>query len=567
MRFKSLVLICAFALGLSSCSSDSTETRTVEAPDMILTNGKILTVDSSFTIAEALAISGDRIVAVGDSDTIEALAGDATIIHDLGGRTVLPGLIDNHTHFIRGTEYWEKEARLDGVTTRAEAKERLASRLETLTDGQWLFSLGGWIEDQFTDDKSHFTLEELDALAGNRPIFLQAKYDHAHVNSFWLDAMGIDSQVDPGVSEDGLAAFVERDEDGKATGRLDGGFPMVGQAMRRFPEVSEEEQVGGIRAAMDYFNSMGVTSLYDGGGSGIRQSSYDRIASLAAKEPLNLRIFHTLWGGLLRTPEEAEALIERIRQTEPFNGTDYFKQLAVGEVYYAPFHWDDVTRVVNPSSEDIAAGKAILVAAAETGWSVETHLIQGESMDIFFDVVEEVNLLHPITKLRWSITHADNIGATQLARGQALGMVFQLRSEPVIGGRDKVHDFYGEAAFDMPPLRMIAESGASFGLGTDGTKASQLNPFVTLWWAVTGKELDGSESIRQLLSREEALIAHTRANAYIVFEEENLGQISAGYLADLIVLDRDYLTIPDDEIRQIRPVATMLGGRIVYGKL
>ena len=122
-------------------------------------------------------------------------------------------------------------------------------------------------------------------------------------------------------------------------------------------------------------------------------------------------------------------------------------------------------------------------------------------------------------------------------------------------------------ALRMPPLRLVQDSGVPYGLGTDGTKAGQIDPFVTLWWAVTGKALNGETVLTETLTREEALIAHTRNNAYIMFQEANLGSIAPGLLADMLVLDRDYLTVPADQIHSIRPVATLVGGRVVYGSL
>ena len=142
-----------------------------------------------------------------------------------------------------------------------------------------------------------------------------------------------------------------------------------------------------------------------------------------------------------------------------------------------------------------------------------------------------------------------------------------LRSNMVMNDRQPVFDAFGDAAYDMPPLRMIQDSGVTYGLGTDGTKAAQINPFVTLWWAVTGKALNGDVIQHQTLTREEALIAHTRGNALAMFQEQNLGAIKPGLLADMLVLDRDYLTVPADEIKDIRPVTTIVGGQVVYGEL
>ena len=540
-----------------------------EAPDRIFINGKIVTVDDYFSIHEAVAVRGERFVATGSSEEIRALAGDDTVVTDLGGRTVIPGLIDNHNHVIRATEYWPNEARLDGVTSRAEALAILEAKADTLADGVWLMSLGGWSEAQFLDSQEDFTLAELDAVAPDRPAFIQALYSHAYVNTAWFEAMGIPlaASAEAQAAAEGVASRVVRDADGRATGRLNGGFPMVEQALERFPPVSPEAQVEAVKTAFLHLNSIGLTAVYDPAGVGIRREGYARIREIAADGDLTLRVYHTLGGSMPRTPQDARDLIAEIEASKPFQGDDFVDLIAVGEIYYAPFHWDGTTEPMEPGEEDIHWAREILLASARGGWSVQTHAVQPATIDHLLELVEEVNAVHPVRPLRWTITHADNITAEQLDRVRRLGMNVQLRSNPVMGDRGPVFEHFGDAAYHMPPLRTAQESGVSYGLGTDGTKAAQIDPFVTLWWAVTGKALNGEVIQHQTLTREEALIATTRANAHLMFMEHDIGAIKPGLLADMVVLDRDYLSVPEDEIKDIRPVATMVGGRIVYGAL
>ena len=540
-----------------------------EAPDRIFINGKIISVDDYFSIHEAVAVRGERFLATGSSEEIQALADADTVVTDLGGRTVIPGLIDNHNHVIRATEYWPNEARLDGVTSRAEALGILGAKAESLANGDWLMSLGGWSEAQFLDSQADFTLAELDELAPDRPAFVQALYSHAFVNTAWFQAMGIPlmASEDEQAAAEGLAARVVRDEDGQATGRLNGGFPMVEQALERFPPVSSQAQIEAVKAAFLHLNSIGLTAVYDPAGVGIRREGYARLREISADDGLTLRVYHTLGGSMPRTPQDARDLIAEIEASKPFQGDDFVDLIAVGEIYYAPFHWDGTTVPSTPSDEDIDWAREIMLASARGGWSVQTHAVQPETIDLLLDVIAEVNAVHAVRPLRWTVTHADNITAAQLERVRHLGMNVQLRSNPVMGGREPVFEHFGAAAYHMPPLRTAQASGVSYGLGTDGTKAAQINPFVTLWWAVTGKALNGEVIQHQTLTREEALIATTRANAQLMFMEQNIGAIKPGLLADMVVLDRDYLAIPEDEIKDIRPVATMVGGRIVYGRL
>ena len=540
-----------------------------EVPDTIYLNGKIVTVDDYWSIEEAVAVRGNAIQAVGSNQEIGALKGESTLVLDLQGRTVIPGLIDNHNHVVRATEYWPNDARLDGVTSRSEALDVLKAKADKLPPGEWLMSLGGWAESQFSDSRRDFTLTELDALSTDRPVFLQSVYHHAYGNTTWFNAMGIPLNASNPEQEEatGLASYVLRDDQGNVTGRLNGGFPMIALAISHFPAVPAEKQAEAIKTAMTFLNSIGLTAIYDPGGVGIKQESYERIRQMSASEGIPVRVFHTLNTDVPREPEQAREFIERIKATRPFQGNVAMDMIAMGEIYYGPFHWDNILNAVAPSDADIDIGKELLMAAAAGGWPVQTHAMQHQTIDVLLDVFEEVNQEHPMRQLRWSIAHADNISPEQFERARHLGLNLQLRSTPVLGDRASIVEKFGDASYQMPPLRKVQESGIPFGLGSDGTKANQINPFVTLWWAVSGKALNGDVVTHQTLSREEALIAHTRSNAYLIFQESRLGAIKPGLRADMLVLDRDYLSVPVDEIKDIRPVATIVDGETVFGEL
>src|SRR5438034_5278195 len=158
------------------------------APDLILTNGKIITVDERFTIAQAVAVKADRVVAVGTTSEISQLAGPGTRRIDLRGKAVVPGLIDNHVHFMRAGETWTEEVRLDGVESRKQAMEMLRAKAMSAAPGQWIYTLGGWSRQQFADDKKPFTREELDQIAPNNPVLLQEAYYRSYLNSRAIQA-------------------------------------------------------------------------------------------------------------------------------------------------------------------------------------------------------------------------------------------------------------------------------------------------------------------------------------------------------------------------------------------
>jgi predicted amidohydrolase YtcJ len=202
-------------------------------------------------------------------------------------------------------------------------------------------------------------------------------------------------------------------------------------------------------------------------------------------------------------------------------------------------------------------------AIAQAGLPLHVHAELSGTIDAFLDQIEAVNKEHPIKGLRWTLAHINQINASQIERMKKLGMYAAVHPWAVINGAI-MHDGFGDGAYDMPPLSTLQNSGIMWGLGTDGTAANQTLPFTTLYFAVTGKMAGGQKVIRGTISREDALIAHTRKNAFFVFQEDNLGSIQAGKLADLVVLDRDYLTIPADQIKDIKPVMTVVGGRVVY---
>jgi predicted amidohydrolase YtcJ len=193
------------------------------------------------------------------------------------------------------------------------------------------------------------------------------------------------------------------------------------------------------------------------------------------------------------------------------------------------------------------------------------HATIENTITTFLDQIELINKEYPIHNLRWTLAHVDQINASHLERMKKLGMYAAVHARPTIMGQ-LFNRSHGDRSFDMPSLKVIQDSGIVWGLGTDTFEVNQYRPFTTLWWAVTGKMVGGAPVLRQTISREDALIAHTRKNAFLIFQENNLGSIQPGKLADLVVLDRDYLTIPADQIKNIQPELTMAGGKIAFTK-
>jgi predicted amidohydrolase YtcJ len=526
------------------------------SPDLVLTNGKIITVDDRFTIAQAVAIKGERLIAVGTNQEIRKLAGAGTRRIDLRGRTVIPGLIDNHAHFIRVAEHWHQELRLDGVTSRKQAVKMLAERARAARPGEWIVALGGWSEEQFTDEPRGFPLEELDRIAPNNPVVLQAVYIHSYLNTAALKAAKIDENTPnpPG-------GKIEKDASGKPTGivRDAGGVAFVAA---KVPLPDRQQWIENTRKLVADLNAMGLTAWLDAGGRGMGAEHYESYKYLAERGELNARVFWTT----IRQPgnaEQVEKVLAEIPQQKPFQGSDYFDNVGWGESVYAPVTTQLLRADSNTKPEDLAQMRRIALALAERGLYVNSHVEMAAAIDAFLSEYESINKEKAIRGLRWSFSHLDQVTEAQLERMKKLGMSALIHSRPLIQGA-LMHKVHGDKAWEMPPMRRVQDSGIAWGLGSDATAVTTSNPFYTLGFAVTGKMVGGRKVNRQTITREEALIAHTRANSYFVFREADLGSLQTGKYADLLVLDRDYLTVPADSIKDLKPVMTIVGGKIVY---
>jgi predicted amidohydrolase YtcJ len=544
---RALLLLCVALI--------STAVFAAEMADTILVGGKIVTVDDRFTIAQAVAIRGQRIVAVGANADIRKLAGGATKVIELRGRTVIPGLIDNHSHWIRAAEH--DELRFDGVTTRKEALALLSARVRAARPGEWIAVLGGWAEQQFTDDPRGFPLDELDRIAPNNPVVIQAVYIHSYLNSAALTAAKID-----GTTPDPPNGRIEKDAGGKPTGvvRGAGGVAFVAAKIPLYE--TGGEWLANTRKLVAELNSMGITAWLDAGGRGMGAKHYEPYRSLAERGELNARVYWTVIQQP-NTPQQMDKVIAEIPQLKPFQGSDWFDNIGWGESGYSPVTTQLLRASSNTKPEDMAQLKRLAQALAAKSIYFNTHVEMTEAIDAFLDVYEAVNREQPIKGLRWSYSHLDQVTSAQLERMKRLGMTAQIHSRPLIQGA-LMHEVHGDKAWDMPPFRRVQDSGILWGLGSDATAVTPSNPFYTLSLAVTGEMVGGRKVNRQTITREEALIAHTRANAFIVFQEANLGSLAPGKYADLLVLDRDYLTVPAGQIKDIKPLITMVGGKLVH---
>ena len=473
--------------------------------DTVVTNGKILTVDADFHVVEALAIDDGRIVARGTAEDMARHAGPDTQVIDVEGATVVPGLIDNHFHFTRAVQRWHRQVRLDGVDSRREALGLLASKAASTPAGEWLMVQGGWSPQQFADSPGGFTLEELDRAAPENPLFVQQGYSVVFANSLALTAVGLDPKDGARRNAQGLATFQ----------------PPYGALIQQIPPTSRAQLEENLTDFMRTLNSVGLTGVYSLGRG--PEGETELLEARAASGPLPLRIWETLTFEATdpASAAEAVALIERSTPNR-FDGN--FGIFGLGEHVYLPFF--DLPNQSGPWPKEIVDEYVKLAtAAARGGWHIHEHTMSNHSVSDLLDRFEELNESVRIDHLRWTLAHVYDITAENIERAQALGLTLAVHGVAMHGGV-------------RMPLRKIQDSGIVFGLGTDATIVSHYQPFVTIGWAVSGLDLAGNRVLDETLTREEALIAHTRSNAYLFFQEDELGSLEVGKQADLEVLDR-----------------------------
>ena len=557
-RTVTVVAVGMLVAGAAAISMRSAFAQGGITADLILSNGKIVTVDDRFTIAQAVAIKGNRIVAIGANQEMDRLAAPNARRINLRGRTVIPGLIDNHNHLLRAGTTWPLELRFDGVGTRKKAIEMIRARGKQVGPGQWVFNIGGWATAQFTDDPKPFTREELDQIAPDNPVALQESYYQVFLNSRGLKAFGIEPNApDP---SDFVKGSIMRDAAGTPTGVIRGDIAATRPVAARLPKVPPDRLEASSLSLVKDMSRAGLTTF---GVAGCNADVLDIFKRWKSQGRLDVRVF-CIGGAAAASPEQVDKSLQQIAQMKLYQGDEFIDDVVFGESVYTPLHDRMFATKSDPTPDQLAQWRRMAMGIAQAGLPLHVHAELKNTIDAFLDQIEAVNTQYPVRNLRWALAHVNQINASQLERMRRLGMYAAVHPWAVING-GIMHESFGDEAYDMPPLTTIQNSGVTWGLGTDATAANQYLPFTTLSFAVTGKMAGGARTvIRQTISREDALIAHTRKNAYFVFQEGNLGSIQPGKLADLVVLDRDYLTIPADQIKDISPVMTMVDGRVVF---
>ncbi|MFI1014927.1 amidohydrolase [Streptomyces sp. NPDC020965] len=533
-------------------------------PDLVLLNGRVTTMAAEDGPAEvaAVAVTGDRISAIGTTREIEGLAGPGTTVVDLAGRRVVPGLIDSHVHIVRAGRTWRDEVRWEDEPTLESGLAAIARRASERPAGSWIRVIGGWHPGQFPEGRGP-TRAELDAAAPDHPVYVQFLYDWAVLNSAALNSLGVDHALVRKLGAEGFdTASFETDADGELTGKVNG-TPLMEWFYRRMPSPSFEEQVASTAEMSRELNRLGITGAIDGGGFNSGPDAYPAIHETWRRGLLTVR--GRLAVHASRAGTEFEELAGYQRFTPLDIGDGMLRVIGAGEVIlYRTV--DKIAHPVEIGDEVRDQFRQIFGDLARNRWTVHAHAHQHATIDALLTAWEEAHAEHDISGLRWSLVHAEPLTPADVDRIAALGAGVLAQGLYRFQGEEALAIWGAETVAQAPPLRTLIERGIPLGLGSDAMRVASYNPFATLAWFLDGRTVLGTETLapRHLLTRMEALRGYTAAGAWFSFEEHERGRLEPGLLADLAVLSDDYLTVAQELIPRIESVLTLVGGRVVH---
>ena len=537
---------------VSAQTPRSTDASGRGRPDqtLVLTNGRIHTMDDRNTIANTVSIRNGRFLAVGGRPA----SGPDTTVIDLKGRTAVPGLVEPHIHSVSLANRPGYHTILENTASIREVQEALAARRKTVPDGQWITSMGGWHPNQWKEHR-HPTRQELDEAVPDRPVLLYERFTGPAVTNSvgkrFFDAADAAAPIHPdikkiNVAENGAIAAAGFGNGGPAASAL--------FLMRRMQTFDDKKR--STIDAMAYSASVGLTAHLD-------QVLFPTPGPLHPNQILSNLDQYRMYDPWLALHQEGKTIIrlqmnflqnqndpalpelkERLRNQFQYFGDDMLMTGSIGE-WAAPLAsgavWRDAQRLV-----------------AQAGWHNENSVQDLAGLTQVVEAYEAVNKEFDITRHRWVVHHVPVVTADLLTRLKALGCGVQMGAFRWVTSSDP-------KVVAGPPFRTIVDHGIQVGIHGDGVHIAPLNPWLHIYYATTGVNSFGDKvNGDQQLTRQEALRLFTRNNSWFLQMENRIGTIEAGRLADIAVLDRDYFAVPDAQIKQIRSVLTVVDGRIVH---
>lgn len=528
--------------------------------DWLLHNGKIVTVDKDFSIQQSLAIKDGLIVGVGSNAAMRTWRGPKTREIDLGGRTVIPGLIDSHTHATLAGINWDNELHWEQLQTLADGLQQIASAAKRLPPGGWIVVGSGWVPTQFAERRFP-TREELDSIAPKHPVYIQYLRQGALLNGAGLTAAGITDKTPnpPG-------GRFEKDSNNRLTGWLQG-VSAWEHAYGKIPKLPPDRMAQSLRNYFRELNRLGLTGVSDLHAAGVGFMHRRILSDMARGRSLTLRLnYHVAADAPGDELAQRRATLEEIRGFERnellrFGGFAATLARAIGDS-------DVLSPLTETALDDNAKAnfRELLRFFAQSDSAFRLQVTQDRMARQLLDVIEQVHRETPFKQQRIVFAHLEDAAAETIERIKQLGGAIAVQNRLALTGERNVEIWGEQKARNAPPLRTMIQSGVPLGAGSDAMRSANHSPMLSLWWLVTGRTVTGTRlrDPQQNASRAEALRMYTIGSAWLIADEKRRGSIEAGKLADLAVLNADYMTVPEEQIRYLEALLTMVGGRIVY---
>jgi predicted amidohydrolase YtcJ len=535
------------------------------AAELIITGGKMATMDERNHFVTAVAIKDGRFVMAGDDKSALEYMGAHTKLIELNGQTVIPGMTDTHMHFVREGLNYNMELRWDSVTSVAEGMRRVGEQAARTPAPNWVRVVGGWSEFQFEEARVP-TLEELNRIAPKTPAMILHVYHDAILNQAALDAVGYGKDT-----PDPEAAEIERGPDGKPTGMLVAkpNASILYGTLAKAPKLSYDDRVNSTLQFQRELNRFGLTGVVDAaGGSQFYPEDYAVASKLAKEKRLTIRTSYNLF--TQRPKHELEDYQKWSKMVKPGDGDDFFRVNGAGETLV--FSAADYENFLEPRPDLAKTMEGDLTAVAgflvQSRWPFRLHATYDESITRFLDVFEAINDKSPFDGLRWFLDHAETISDKSLQRVKALGGGISVQDRMAYQGEHFIESYGEEAAERSPPMARMIKMGIPVAGGTDATRVASYDPWVSIYWMVTGKTVGGTQlyGSDNILDRGQALRLMTSASPWFSGESGKKGTIEVGRLADLAVLSADYFTVDEEEVKGLESLLTVVGGRPVFGQ-
>jgi hypothetical protein len=562
-KLKALSVLGA-GLYLAGATYAAAQQADLNSPDLVVINAKVLTMDAGSSIAEAIAIRDGKILAVGSSASIKALIGPQTRVFDVAGKTVVPGLIDTHAHF-KAAGMSDYVVNMSRAKTVAEALEAIKAFAAKKKPGEWIVG-GPWHPPSQLAEKRYLTRQEIDSAAPNNPVYLRTVGHFSMANSLALQNAGVDkSTANP------AGGSFERDAAGELTGVLI--ETAIDRVEKAVPPWTDEDEIQQFKLAEGVLNGFGITSAVEGATEARDIRTLQKIA--LAKEA-------TLRVGLMFRPEPPaemaawEAIMSGNGASSGF-GDDWLKFAGI-KIFYDggmtlktalmrdayPDSHDDYHGIAQQTPERL---KQLISICNHYNWRVGVHVVGDLGIDQVLDAFEAADKEKSIRDRRFVLIHASLIRPEQMERAHKLGVRVDFQNVFMWDKAATVERFLGRAVADraVPTKTLIDKMGLdNLGAGTD-FPVNPINPLLNMYIMVTRKDPNGNVyGASEAITREQALRLYTSAAARYTFEEAKKGTLEPGKLADLVVLSADYMTVPEDQIKDIKASITVVGGKVVF---